>query len=303
MDSKAADLRCTAKISDDFHDRIVVCHVDELRPHHSYVRNHLTVSASQFSALVDLGDLAFREPITITPDRTILDGYGRVKLARSKGRATLLCLVCKLGETETLQHLLQKHHRSTAWNAFSRTLLALDLEPGLVVKARSNQCAGGQNKGSSNLTEVDRVDVRSKIAAAAGVSVGNVSKVKQVRMTAQPELMQALRNGEISIHRAWVWSKELPDNQREALRFYQSEKGIKKTIRSLVGKHRSKSSPAVTDLSGLISQLSALDSSKFDPVSVVFIKAPGRAVFVTEELFRDLRSQEELTLTCVSNNR
>jgi len=132
----------------------VVCHVDELRPHHSYVRNHLTVSASQFSALVDLGDLAFREPITITPDRTILDRYGRVKLARSKGRATLLCLVCKLGETETLQHLLQKHHRSTAWNAFSRTLLALDLEPGLVVKARSNQCAGGQNKGSSNLTEV-----------------------------------------------------------------------------------------------------------------------------------------------------
>jgi hypothetical protein len=303
VDGQAAGPRCTAKLSDDFHDRIVVCHVDELRPHPSYVRHHLTVSASQFSTLVELGDLAFREPITITPDRTILDGYGRVKLARSKGRATLLCMVRELGETQPLQYLLQKHRRSTAWNAFTRILLALDLEPGLVVKARSNQCAGGQNKGSSNLTEVDRVDVRSEIAAAAGVSVGNVIKVKQLRMTARPELMQALLSGEISIHRAWVWSKELPDKQLEALRFYQSEKGIKKTIRTLVGKHRSKTSPAVTDLSNLIRQLSALDSSQFDPVQVVLIKAPVRAVFLTEELSRDLRSQEELTLTCATNSR
>jgi hypothetical protein len=153
------------------------------------------------------------------------------------------------------------------------------------------------------LTESDRVDVRSDIATAAGVSVGNVSKVKQLMLTAQPELVQALLNGEISIHRAWFWSKELPDKQREAFKFYQIEKGIKKTIRTLVGKHRSKTSPAVTDLSGLISQLSALDSSKIDPIRVVLIKGPGRAVSVTEELFRDLRSQEELTLTCVSNNR
>jgi hypothetical protein len=195
------------------------------------------------------------------------------------------------------------HRRSNGLNAFSRILLALELEPWFSEKARANQRAGGQKKGSSNLTEVDRVDVRSEIAAAAGVSVGNVSKVKQLRITARPELMQALLNGEISIHRAWVWSKELPDKQQEALRFYQSEKGVKKTIWTLVGKHRSKTLPAVTDLSGLISQLSALDSSKFDPVSVVFIKSPLRAVFVTEELFRAFEAEQELIPTCATNSR
>jgi hypothetical protein len=89
-----------------------------------------------------------------------------------------------------------------------------------------------------------------------------VSKVKQLTTSAQPELLHALLSGEISIHRAWVWSKERPDKQREALRFYQTEKGIKKTIRALVGKHRSKTLPAVTDLNGLISQLSALENQQ-----------------------------------------
>ena len=82
------------------------------------------------------------------------------------------------------------------------------------------------------MTEAERLDVRSEIAAAAGVSVGNVSKVKQLTVTAHSELLQALRRGEIRIHRAWRWSKASPEKQREALRFYQSERGIKKTIRT-----------------------------------------------------------------------
>ena len=45
--------------------------------------------------------------------------------------------------------------------------------------ARQNQRVGGQNKGSSTLPEADRLDVRFAIASTAGVSVGNVSKVKQ----------------------------------------------------------------------------------------------------------------------------
>jgi hypothetical protein len=88
-------------------------------------------------------------------------------------------------------------------NDFVRILLALDLEPWFKEKARSNQQAGGRSKGSSKLTEAERLDVRSEIAAAAGVSVGNVSKVKQLIMTAQPELVQALRSREVSIRRAW----------------------------------------------------------------------------------------------------
>ena len=182
--------------------QLVTCRLDDLRPHPSYVRHHLAVPASQLSALAERGDRAFLEPLMITEDRTILDGYARLELARRRGRATLPCIAYELTESEALHWLLQKHRRSNGLNDFSRILLALELEPWFKEKARSNQRAGGQNKGSSKLTEAGRLDVRSEIAAAAGVSVGNVTKVKQLTITAHSELLQALRSREISIHRA-----------------------------------------------------------------------------------------------------
>jgi hypothetical protein len=264
----------------------VTYRLSELRQHPSYVRLRLTVPAAKLSALAEQGGRAFREPLVITRERIVIDGYARLELARLMGRLVLPCIEYELTEDEALRWLLQRHRRSNGMNDFCRILLALDLEPWLKEKARSNQRGGGQNKGSSKLTEAERLDVRTEIAAAAGVSVGNVGKVKQLTTTAQPELLHALLSGEVSIHRAWGWSKELPDKQREVLSFYQSERGIKKTIRTLVRQHRAKTSPTVTDLNYLIKQLSALDSRKFHPVSVVLIKAPMRAVFMTEELFR-----------------
>ena len=283
--------------------QLVTCRLDELRPHPSYVRHHLTVPASQLSALAQRGDRAFLEPLAITRERTILDGYARFELARLQGRASLPCLAYELTESEALHRLLERHRRSDGLNAFSRTLLALELEPWFKEKARLNQRAGGQNKGSSKLTEAARLDVRSKIAAAAGVSVGNVTKVKQLTTTAHSDLLQALRSGEISIHRGWRWSMAPPEEQQAAFRLFQSERGIKKTIRTLVSRHRSKSLPAVPDLGDLARQLSALDTSKFGLVSMAVIRAPGRVIFLTEEIYQALRSQEELTLTCASNSR
>ena len=66
------------------------------------------VPASQLSALIQLGDLAFGERIVITQDRTIVDGYARVKLAQLKERQALPCIVYELTKTEALQSLLLK---------------------------------------------------------------------------------------------------------------------------------------------------------------------------------------------------
>ena len=239
--------------------QLVTCRLDELRPHPSYARNCLTVPASQLSTLAERGDRAFLEPLMITQDGTILDGYARLELARLRGRATLPCIACELTESEALHWLLQKHRRSNGLNDFSRILLALELEPWFKEKARSNQRAGGRQKGSSKLTEAGRLDVRSEIAAAAGVSVGNVTKVKQLRVAATAELLQALRSKEISIHRAWGWSKAPPERQREELRFYQNERGVKKTIRHLVSRHRSRNLPSVPDPCNRARQLFAVE--------------------------------------------
>jgi hypothetical protein len=249
------------------------------------------------SALAERGDHAFAEPLVVTKDGTILDGYARLELARLQGRATLPCIKYELTESEAPHWLLQRHRRSDGLNAFTRILLALDLEAGFKEKAQSNQQAGGQNKGSSKLMEAERVDVRKQIADAADVSVGNVTKVKQLIGTVHPELLEALRGDEISIHRAWKWSTESPNRQTEALRAYRAKKGVSKVIRDLISRHEPTNLPTAPDLGSLVIRLAKLNPDECSSINVSVIRVPGKTIFVTEELIQSLPPHQESMLT------
>ena len=83
--------------------------------------------------------------------------------------------------------------------------MALELEPWFRERAKSNQRFGGREKGSAYLAEAERLDVRIEVARAAGVSAGNVSKVKRIVQSGIPEIREALLTGEIRINRATIW--------------------------------------------------------------------------------------------------
>src|ERR1035438_2328893 len=117
--------------STDFQCRLVVLQVGELCPHPSYIRHQLSASASHLSALAARGDLAFREPIVVTRNGFIIDGYARWELARRQGRHTILCLEYELSEEDALRWLIQSHRPSRGFSGYCRSLLALDLEPSL----------------------------------------------------------------------------------------------------------------------------------------------------------------------------
>ena len=268
--------------------------LDELRPHPSYSRHRLTVSASQLSALAALNDQTLEAPIVITRTGVMIDGYARVERARMLGRTTILCIEYARSEEEALQDLLERHRGSNRFNNFCRILLALDLEPLFREKARANQRAGGEKKGSSNLTEAEKIDVTAKIAELADASIGNISKVKQLLRTAIPEIVQCLQRRDISIHKAWRLSKESPAKQREELALPQCEKRIKKDMRILASRHRSRRLTTVLDPASLIRQLSTLESSKRASFRVFVSNAQGKAVCLTKELLLELDAQQEL---------
>ena len=243
---------------------------------------------------------SLRAPLVITQEQIILDGYAEWDLARVQGRPNVSCIEYELGEEEALRWLLQSHRRSSGLNDFSRIVVALDLEPSLQAKAKLNQQIGGQNKGSSTLTEAARVDVRAEIAAAAGVSTGNVTKVKKLIALGSPELLQAVRAGDVSIHRASRLSKEPWDEQRKRLLEHQGEKGVRTAIRKLVSKHRPKPDSAVLTLGDLAHFLRDIEPGNSLVVAVVPVS--GKGIFITEELFRSFKSQQELALECAANN-
>jgi hypothetical protein len=277
------------RCANDF--RNVRHHPNEVRPHPSYIRNNVAVNPCQLAALAELGELAFREPLFITQDRIILDGLARWTLARLQKRAAFACIEFEMSEEAALQYLLKR--RQSGLNDFVRISLSLELEPFLKNKARANQQAGGRKKVWSTLTEDASFDVRREIARSAGVSVGNVTKVKQLVATADIEIIKAVREKDLSIHRAWMWSKLPPDEQREKLWRKRSEKGIARTIRRLVASHVPAVSSPVVESTDVTHLLSAAQAGRLDSVRLVSVRVPGRAIFVTEELFRILQDQQE----------
>jgi hypothetical protein len=281
-----ADLQC----------QLAVRSLDELRPHPSYARHQLSVSASHLSSLAALGRLAFREPIVITRKGIVVDGYARWELARRQGHQTILCLEYDLTEEEALRWLIQSHHPSRALNGFCRTLLALDLEPFLREQARANQRVGGQNKNASTLTEAKRLDVRSEIAAAAGVSTGNVTKVRQIMKTTTLKLREALQAGQVRIHRAWQWRQLSPKGQLRELEFYLSQKGSNRVIRQLIRRHVAKRTPLPPNqpnLGDLLKCRPLYETGELASISVVVIDVQENIAFLSKGALRILGSLEE----------
>lgn len=278
--------------------RLITCSVAELHPHPSFIRHGLTPTACELSALAKLGELAFREPLTITQEHSILAGYAQWQLACSQGRTTLLCHQHDMTEEEALLWLLQRQQRMAGLNPMCRVLLALELEPWFKQQARNNQQRGGQWKGSSNLTEADRIDVRKKIADAAGVSVGNVSRVKRLLQDGAAEVLQAVREGEISIHCASVWLKN-PAKQLDRLalrRVYRGKRGISSVIDALLKQHQSphKTGEGNLNIRRIGRALAAMNAERVASVLVGEIQVPGEVMLLSTALLRGLESQGEL---------
>jgi hypothetical protein len=87
---------------------VVVRATTDIHPHPSILQHGLAPAIAKISILADRGDLAFQEPLTITPDGIILDGFARWSLAKRKGRKELPCIVRPLDQSAALVYILQK---------------------------------------------------------------------------------------------------------------------------------------------------------------------------------------------------
>jgi hypothetical protein len=140
------------------------------------------------------------------------------------------------------------------------------------------------------------MDVRSEIASIAGVSTGNVTKAKQLRETAHPRVELAVRTGEISIHKAWQWSRSSPQQQSRHLEEHQSRKGTNQTSRRLIERHVARLSPTQlipATLGSLLKPIVPDRSAALDSIAVSEIDAPGNIAYLTKDALSTLRSIEE----------
>lgn len=266
----------------------------ELHPHPSYVSHGLSVSAPQIATLDRQGEFAFHSPVLITRNGTILDGHARWKLAQLKNRKTLRCLEYVLSEQETIEWLLKLHCGSTYFVSYSRIRLALTLAHLYQKQASENQRAGGKSKGQSNLTKDQQIEVRTKIAAIAHSSAGNVTKVCQIMRNLNSTIDQALKSGELSIHRAWTWRRFSETQQLEKLRELLLRRGLTRRSQRMIRKQVADLLPTreahIPRLSDFLQPLGSMTKTKLSSIVLCEIDSPGSVVYVTKEAFVTLKS-------------
>jgi ParB-like chromosome segregation protein Spo0J len=254
------------------------------------------------NALIEMGEDAFLFPLIVTSKGIVIDGYARLEVARLQGRATVECIEYNISEEEALHRLLLCHRPSAGLAPFSRIVMARDLAKSLREKALQHQQAGGKSKGSSKLTEAEKVEVRQQIATAASVSVGTLSHALAVLKTGDPEILRALCNGEIKIDRAWRWSKESRVCQCEKLKLYRRHRGMERIAQKLVARQvkklKSKRRPASrwrnTTLSETVNRLGSLAPEVLRAVDVIFIKSPESVLALSEDIAQRLGFREEV---------
>lgn len=275
--------------------RIVRRPIADLRLHPSLQRNSFLefLCSTQLPASQSRGGI--KKPLLITKGGVILDGYGEWFIAVNRGTESLLCVEYELDDKDALMWILRNLSKRQHLSDFRRIELGLELREHFQNLGEQNQRLGGQKKGSATLPEASRVDWRKRIAALTNCSEGNVGKVFRLKMHAKPEMLEALRSGEITINRAECWIKH-PDHQLEELRAFRRVRGVGAKVGALLGRKKSSQTRADLDITRICSAIQAQTPSFKKEIVVREMQVPGRFAVFSRELLQSLENQGELPL-------
>jgi len=249
----------------------------------------------EFNDAARLTNPALAEPILITTNGTILSGFGRWQSAVFDGRLEINCIEYPLSEDESLQFILTHHQTRSGWNDFIRIRLALALEPDFQRRAVDNMRAGGKFKGLANLPEAQHIDVRKEIARAAGVGDRNVGNVRTILQRAHPRLIEALRNGTLSINRALQFCKLPKADQLEQFIRHSEERATNRVIRRFIPQPQEKE--ASLDVLAVLDALQCQEAGQPGSVAVRIGRHKRTVVLVGQDYVAGPNFKKELKLT------
>jgi hypothetical protein len=235
------------------------------------------------------------EPVLITASGIILAGFGRWRLAVFECRQEIQCIEYSLNEEESLQFILTYHQCRRGWNAFVRVRLALTQQPLLKQRALDNMRAGGKYKGWANLPEAQHFEVRQEIARAAGVGARNVSNVEKILELAHPRLLNALREGTLTINRAVEFCKLPRNEQLDRFISYSTERATNKIIRRST--KRSEGNHDTPEALIVLDALQRIEEQRPGSVEVRVGRQTRTVILIGQDLLRGPFSQHESIMT------
>lgn len=229
-----------------------------------------------------------RLPILITDRGILLSGFADWCAAGCAEQAHIDCTEFALNDAEALEVILILHRLRSAWNDFIRTELALRQVSYLESKALANQIAGGKHKGLAVLPKAERIDVRKEVGHLAGVSSRTVGAVKVILKEAHAQVIDALRNGIISINCGLKLCQAEKGRQVEELTYFLWQRSKSKTNSEFVDRLRLEKVSA--DPGILLSELQQLEASKPGSAEIRPGTRQKTVIFMGKDHVNDLAS-------------
>ena len=157
-------------------------------------------------------------------DDTLIDGHNRYKICEAHNIPFKTVQKDFADRSRALLWIIDNQLSRRNLSAYERTRLALKKEPIISAIAKENQRLS-EGRGQKGLPISENLNTQKEIARIAGVGHDTVAKVKKIEAEATPKVKEQLRNGNLSINKAYQQIKRAENEaKREEKRQENAEK-------------------------------------------------------------------------------
>ena len=144
-----------------------------------------------------------RDPLVVW-DETLVDGHHRLEIAKKRGLKFNVVKIRFASRNDAIIWIVKNQIGRRNLESIDKVALVLRMEGALKEKAKAQQIRKPSDSVSANSPEQKPIDVREEVAAAVNMGSNTYSKAKKVLANSTPQQIQAIRDGDASIHSRYV---------------------------------------------------------------------------------------------------
>ena len=169
-------------------------------------------------------DHGIQDSIKIWSDENIIiDGHNRYKIAQKNNIQYETEYMSFDDRGQVIEWMLINQLGRRNLNNYDRSIIALKLEEMYKINVKEKEKARKINNDFDNVVKVksEKINTRKELSKIADISEGTLNKVKHIEEKATPEQKEKLKNGEITVNKAY-------QDIKKADRKKENEEKIKK---------------------------------------------------------------------------
>ena len=164
----------------------------------------------------------------------LIDGHNRYEIAEKHGLKYETKSLEFDNEQQVKEWIILNQFGRRNINNYVRSELALELKGLFAEKVKENKIRSGGEYGRGKVFQksekpIEPINTTKEIAKIANVSHGTIAKVEKIKEHAEPEIIEKLKTGEVSINQVYQQVKRDESKKRKSEDLFQTQQELKPT--------------------------------------------------------------------------